>query len=183
MKKTILALSTLLALATSCKKEVNPFLITDHNVGLITDSTQVKDLDVIFAKDSVVKPIAGDEFTGTFNSIEVYEKGGNHLLSITPKQALDSTSLISSIKFKDSRFKTEKGINSLSTFGDIENNYEITKIQNSFKSASVSVKGSPLMFLFDKNDLPAEFKFDMRKTIEPVNIPDQAKIKHFMIGW
>ena len=39
------------------------------------------------------------------------------------------------------------------------------------------------MFLFDKNDLPAEFRFDMRKTIEPVNIPDQAKIKHFMIGW
>ena len=183
MKKTILALSTIAILATSCKNEADPFLVKEQNIGMLTDSTQIKDLDIIFAKDSIVKPIAGDEFAGSVNTIEVYETGGKHLLSITPKQVLDSTSTISIVKFKDPRYQTEKGVNSLSTFEDIEKNYTISKIQNSFKSASVFVKGSKMMFLFDKNDLPAEFKFDITKTIEPANIPSKAKIKHFMIGW
>ena len=88
MKKTILALSTIAILATSCKNEVDPFLVKEQNIGMLTDSTQIKDLDIIFAKDSIVKPIAGDEFAGSVNTIEVYETGGKHLLSITPKQAL-----------------------------------------------------------------------------------------------
>lgn len=183
MKKTILALSTITIIATSCKRDLEPFLVKNQNIGKLTDSTIVKDLDVIFAKDSLIKPIAGDEFAGSINTIEVYEKGGKHLLSITPKQVLDSASTISIVKFKDPRYKTEKGINNLSTFGDIETNYTISKIQNSFKSVSVFVKGSPMMFLFDKNDLPAEFRFNMNKTIEAANIPSKAKIKHFMIGW
>ena len=183
MKKTLLALSSIFILAISCKKEIDPFLVKTQNIGMLTDSTQVRDLEAIFAKDSIVKPIAGDEFAVTINTIEIYEKGGKHLLSITPKQSLDSTSTISIVKFKDPRYKTEKGINSLSTFADIEKNYTIDKIQNSFKSASIFVKGSPLLFLIDKNELPAEFRFDMTKTIEPANIPDHAKNKHFMIGW
>ncbi len=183
MKKTILSLSIIALILTSCSKEADPYLVKNQNIGLLTDSTQVKDLKTIFSKDSIINPIAGDEFTGTLNTIEIYEKGGKHLLSLTPKQALDSTATISSIKFKDPRFKTEKGITSNSTFGDIKAKYTITKIQNSFKSASVFVKESEAFFLIDKSELPAEFRFDMQKTIEVANIPETAKIKHFMLGW
>lgn len=183
MKKTTLTLAIVALALTSCKKEIDPFLVQDQNIGLLTDSTQVKDLDVIFAKDSVVTPIAGDEFAGAINIIDIYEKGGKHLLSLTPKQALDSTATISSIKIKDERFKTEKGINSLSTYADIKSNYTISSIQNSFRSASISVKESKVFFLIDKSELPAELRFDMSKKIEQANIPDNAKIKHFMIGW
>ncbi len=183
MKKTLLSISIIALTLTSCKNKTNPFLVQNQNIGLLTDSTQIKDLEVIFAKDSVVKPIAGDEFAGAINIIDIYEKGGKHLLSLTPKQALDSTATISSIKIKDERFKTEKGINNLSTFADIKSNYTISSIQNSFKSASVFVKESNIFFLIDKSELPAELRFNMSKKIEKANIPDIAKIKHFMIGW
>ena len=183
MKKTIVTLGLLAVLVTSCNKAADPYLVQNQNIGLLTDSTQVKDLKTIFINDSVISQIAGDEFTGALNTIEIYEKGGKHLLSITPKQALDSTATISSIKIKDSRFKTDKGITSNSTFGDIKAKYTITSIQNSFKSASVFVKESDAFFLIDKNELPSEFRFDMNKKIEEANIPETAKIKHFILGW
>lgn len=183
MKKTIVSLSILALILTSCGKGTDPYLVQNQNVGLLTDSTQVKELKTIYANDSLISPIAGDEFSGSLNTIEVYEKGGKHLLSIIPKQLLDSTSTISSIKFKDARFKTDKGITSNSTFGDIKKNYTITKIQNSFKSASIFVKESDAFFLIDKKELPAEFRFDMQKTIEATNIPETAKVKHFILGW
>ncbi|WGD33822.1 hypothetical protein [Olleya sp. YS] len=183
MKKTLLALSIIAITFTSCKTEIDPFLVQNQNIGLLTDSTEVKDLKIIFAKDSIISPIAGDEFTGTLNTINIYEKGGKHLLSLTPNQALDSTATISSIKIKDPRYKTENGISNTSTFGDIKSKYTITRIQNSFRSISVFVKDSDIFFLIDKNELPAEFRFDITKTIEEANIPDTAKIKHFMVGW
>ncbi|RAJ11785.1 hypothetical protein [Olleya aquimaris] len=183
MKKTLLALSVITITFTSCKTETDPFLVQNQNIGLLTDSTEVKDLKVIFANDSIISPIAGDEFTGTLNTIDIYEKGGKHLLSLTPNQSLDSTATISSIKIKDPRFKTEKGITINSTFKDIKSNYTITKIQNSFRSISVFVKESDVFFLIDKNELPAEFRFDISKTVEEANIPESAKIKHFMVGW
>ncbi|AXO80092.1 hypothetical protein DZC78_06700 [Olleya aquimaris] len=183
MKKTILSLSLLTLILSSCNNEADKFLVANQNIGLLTDSTQVKDLKNIFAEDSLINPIAGDEFSGTLNTIDIYENGGKLLLSLTPKQALDSTATISSIKIKDPRFKTDKGINSKSTFGDIKANYTITKIQNSFKSASIFVKETDAFFLIDKNELPAEFRFNMTKTIEEANIPETAAIKSFILGW
>ncbi|MGB6268001.1 MAG: hypothetical protein WBF67_03245 [Olleya sp.] len=183
MKKTLLSLSIIAVVLTSCNNEKDPFLVKNQNIGLLTDSTQVKDLKVIFANDSIISPIAGDEFTGTLNTIDIFEKGGKHLLSLTPNQTLDTIATISSVKIKDPRFKTEKGINNQSTFGDIKATYTVAKIQNSFRSISVFVKESDVFFLIDKNELPAEFRFDITKTIEEANIPDKAKIKHFMLGW
>ena len=72
MKKILLVLVICLLLATSCKNEPNPFLVKKNHIGLLTDSTQVKDLDAIFANDSVVRYIAGDEFTGSVNTCLLY---------------------------------------------------------------------------------------------------------------
>lgn len=85
MKKTIVSLSILALILTSCGKGTDPYLVQNQNVGLLTDSTQVKELKTIYANDSIISPIAGDEFSGSINTIEVYEKGGKHLLSIIPK--------------------------------------------------------------------------------------------------
>ena len=37
----------------SCAKEQDPFLISKQNIGSLTDSTQVKDLKVVFSNDSI----------------------------------------------------------------------------------------------------------------------------------
>ena len=183
MKKNILVFVVILAIAVSCAKAPNPFLIEKHNIGLLTDSTQVKDLDAIFSRDSVVRYIAGDEFTGSINSIEVFEKNGTKLLDLSPKEALDSTSVIASVRIIDERYKTEKSISTLSTFKAIKDNYEITKIDNLINSVVVSVDEINASFTIDKEELPASMRLNVDMTVEAIQIPDEAKIKFFIIHW
>jgi hypothetical protein len=185
MKNTILALIICVLLITSCAKDSasNPFLIEKHHIGLLTDSTQVKDLDAIFSNDSVVRYIAGDEFTGAVNTIEIFEKGGKKLLDLSPREALDSTSVISSVRIIDERYMTEKKVSTLSTFKDIKTTYKVSKVDNLIDVIVVSVNEINASFTIDKKELPGSLRFDMNAVIDPIQIPEKAKIKYFMIHW
>jgi len=183
MHKSILSLIILTLFLTSCKKEQDPFQISKHHIGLLTDSTQIKNLDVIFSKDSITRFISGDEFSGSINEIEIFEKGGKKLLSLTPRLSLDSTSVIESIQIFDKRFKTDKNITTLSTFKDIANNYKISRIDNLINSIIVSVNEINAAFTIDKKELPANLRFDMNLNIEAAHIPDHAKVKYFFLNW
>lgn len=182
MKKIIITLSFIGLIAMSCSKAPNKFAIQKQNIGLLTDSTQVKDIVALFKLDSVVKRDKGNKFAIDDN-IEIFEKGGAHLLTLSPKSVLDSTSTIETIKIIDKRFKTLEGLNSTSTFGDIKSKTEIKKIENTIKNIVIFIENSPVYLTIDKKNLPAEFQFDMSKKIEAINIPDTAKIKYFMVGW
>jgi len=182
MKPIAMILFTALLFA-SCEKPQDPFAIQKQNIGLLTDSTQVRDLEAIFANDSIVKFIGGDEFTGNINTIDIYQKTGEKLLELTPSQALDSTAVISTIRILDSRYKTNANISTLSTFKDITDNYTVSKIDNLINSVVVSVNELNAAFTIDKKELPANARFDMNLRIEETIIPDKAKIKHFMIHW
>lgn len=183
MKKHALILIAIIILSVACNKEVDPFLVGSHNIGLLTDSTEVKDLKTVFANDSVVKFIAGDEFTGSINNIEVFEKNGNKLLILSPKVALDSTSTIETVRIIDNRYHTEKNITTLSTFKDIRQAYTISKIDNLLNSVLISVKELNATFSIDKKELPSNMRFNMDLKIEPIQIPDKAKVKFFMLYW
>jgi len=181
--KYIIAILSFSFLLVGCKKTQNPFAIQKQNIGLLTDSTQVKDLEMIYANDSVVKFIGGDEFTGDISTIDIYEKGGVKLLELTPSQALDSTAVIENIRIMDDRYKTDKSISLISTFKDISENYTISGIDNLINSIVVSVNEINAAFTIDKEELPANARYDMNLTIEETQIPDTAKIKYFMINW
>lgn len=183
MKKTILLLVIIVSIFTSCEKEINPFLISKQNIGHLTDSTQVKDLESVFINDSIVKFVSGDEFTGNVNDLEIYEKGGKLLLVLSPSQALDSTSTIKTVKVVDPRFVTVKGLSPNSTFKDINTNYKISNIQNSLRNIIISVNEINAYFTIDKNELPANMRFDMNLKIEAIQIPEEAKIKNFYLYW
>ncbi|WP_299128852.1 hypothetical protein [uncultured Winogradskyella sp.] len=185
MRHTFFTLLLFVLIITSCAKDKNPnpFLIEKHHIGLLTDSTQVKDLKSIFINDSVVRYIAGDEFTGSVNSIEVFEKGGRKLLDLSPKEALDSTSVISSVRIIDERYKTEKNISALSTFKDVKDAYKISKIDNLINSIVISVNEINASFTIDKKELPGSLRFNMDATIDPIQIPEKATIKFFMLHW
>lgn len=185
MKKTLIVVLICTILVASCAKDTppDPFLIQKHNIGLLTDSTQVKELDSIFKNDSVVRHIAGDEFAGAVNTIEIFEKNGNKLLDLSPEEALDSTSVISSVRIIDERYKTEKNISALSTFKDIKEKYKISKIDNLINSIVVSVNEINASFTIDKKELPSSLRFDMDANIDPIQVPEKAKIKYFFIHW
>lgn len=183
MKTSFFYVIILLLLTMGCKKEPNPFLIGKQNIGLLTDSTQVKDLELVFPNDSVVKFIDGDEFSGTKNEIEIFEKGGKKLLVLEPNKIQDSMAVIESVQIMDSRYKTDKNITTLSTFKDINDNYKISKISNLINSVVVFVDDINASFTIDKKELPSDLRFDMSLNIEKIQIPDKAKIKYFFVYW
>ncbi|WP_299339430.1 hypothetical protein [uncultured Psychroserpens sp.] len=181
-----IAISTLATLIiTSCtpEKKQDPFEISKQHVGLLTDSTQVKDLEIVFPNDSIVTAIKGDEFSDDINDIDIYSSEGKKLLSLTPSQALDSTAVIKSVQILSEKYKTEKNISSLSTFKDIKDNYKISSINTLINSVVISVNEINASFTIEKKELPANLRYDMSINIDAVQIPDHAKIKYFIIHW
>ncbi len=184
MHKPLIVISFLFLTLIACtKKEQNPFEISKHHIGLLTDSTQVKDLETVFSKDSITTYIAGDEFSGSENTIDIYETGGKKLLELTPSQSLDSTATIKAIHVIDERYKTTENVSTLSTFKDITTNYKVSRIDNLINAIVVTVNAINASFTIDKKELPANLRFDMDLNIEASQIPDDAKIKYFFIHW
>ena len=183
MYKILCNLFCLAVVFTSCKKDQDPFEISKHHIGLLTDSTEVKDIKNIYVNDSIVRFIGGDEFLGNVNNIEIFEKGGKKLLTLMPKHALDSTSTISGIRIMDSRFVTDKNLSTISVFKDIKSHYRISRISNLINSIVVIVEDINASFTIDKKELPANLRFDMDLKFESTHIPDQARIKYFFINW
>ena len=183
MYKTILILVISCSFFASCKNEQDPFIISKQHVGYLTDSTQVKDLKLVFPNDSIVKRIGGDGFMGNKNEIEIYDSTGKKLLVLEPKYTLDSTSVIETVKIFDERYKTDKNISIRSTFKDIVENYKLSRIDNLITSVVVSVNSLNASFTIDKKELPSNLRVDMDLKIEAAQIPDDAKIKYFFIIW
>ncbi|WP_445954730.1 hypothetical protein [Yeosuana sp.] len=182
MKNSFFFLVILSFLFAGCNQEQDPFQISKQHIGLLTNSTQVKDLKIIYAKDSIVKS-DDNGFSGYNNDIEIFEKGGEKLLSLSPRIPTDSTSLIQSVRIFDSRYKTDKNITINSTFKDIAKNYKITRIDNLINSIVISVNDINASFTIDKKELPANMRFDRSLKIEETHIPDDAKIKFYFITW
>ena len=124
IKKNALAITIVVfsLLIVSCNNN-DKFKIEKGKVGHINTKTTIKDLDKIFKNDSIVKNLSegalGDNYFQDDDEYLIYEKGGKHLLTIQPKEQLDSTSTIKSIEIYDARFKTESNIHLNSTFAEI----------------------------------------------------------------
>ena len=167
----------------SCEKPFDRFLIGPENIGYLTDSTQVGQLKEVLIGDSIASYIGGDEFTGNINNIEVFDSEGNKLMVLTPVEALDSTSTVRTIRIIDNRYHTIEGITRSSTFGDLRGQYKISGIQNTLKNIIVSVDEINAYFTIEKTELPSNMRYDINMKIDPVQIPDRAKIKDFFIQW
>lgn len=180
MKIKLVAVAVLLY---SCAKKEDPFLITPTSIGKVTTTSTVQDLETIFAQDSIVKRIAGDEFTGNANEIEIFSKQGKALLSFEPAEEFDSLSVIKSVRVLDSQYKTSAGLNLSSTFKKIKDNYIISKITNTLGSVIITLNEINAFVVISKDQLPADLKFDTTSVIEAAQIPDNATIKYFWLDW
>lgn len=164
----------------SCKSE-NPYQLSATNIGPLTQDATVEELDVLFSNDSVVDQ-ASNMDQEAINAIEIYEKGGNQLLSLIPAST-EKLSKIKTIQVFDPRYTTAKGIGLKSTFGEIRQAYTIDKIQTLISSVVIFVNEINAYFTIDRSELASELQFDLDAKIEAAQIPDQAKVKFFMIGW
>ncbi|NAS32414.1 hypothetical protein GTQ40_15625 [Flavobacteriaceae bacterium R38] len=166
---------------TSCAKKQDPFAISKGQVGKLSRDTAIEQLDSIYKEDSlvIIKGNSNFRYSRT-DQYAVYEKGGEHLLTID--SSTDSIPLVENIQVFDNRFKTAKGISLASTFKDISSQYKISKIERVLGNVVVFINEIDVYVTIDKGELPPDLRFNNNK-IEAVNIPDDAKIKYFMIGW
>ncbi|NJW54192.1 hypothetical protein [Salinimicrobium oceani] len=184
MQKKILLLTIILgALLFSCEKEQDPFLITANSIGALTKDVKINELDSVFANDSLVKQVSSGELYRKSNEIEIYDKTGKKLLLLEPVQAFDSTSTVGFIQVIDPRFKTAKGLGKDSTFKDIIENYTISRIENTLSAAVIFIDDINVYVTIDKKQLPVELRYDTQSRIQAAQIPDNARIKYFMIDW
>lgn len=183
MKKTIFIGVVAALLFVQCGKDSDPFNINTGSIGNLNSEIKIKQIDSIFAKDSIVKINSSPNALETQGEVEVYEKGGKKLLLLSPNDENDPNSTISNVQVFDSRYKTEKGLNSASTFKDVKANYTIENIQTTINAVVVFLKDSDIYLTIDKKHLPEELRYNMDAKIEASQIPDNASFKYFMIGW
>lgn len=167
----------------SCQEEQDPFLISATSIGPLTKDVRINQLDSIFAQDSIVKQVSNSELYRKSNEIEVYDTEGKKLLLIEPVQAFDSTSTVGFIQVLDPRYKTAKGLGKESTFKDIVENYNISRIENTLSAAVIFIDELNVYVTIDKKQLPVELRYDTQSRIQASQIPNNAKIKYFMIDW
>ena len=180
-KIAFIVLSTLLFV--QCAEEKDPYLISNNSVGNLTIGMKIKQIDSIFANDSIVRLNPRQNEVSTQGEVEIYEKGGKILMLISPRDNYDPEALIANFQFYDTRYKTVKGLNSGSTFKDIKDNYEIANIETTISTVVVFLKDSDIFINIDKKELPENLRYNPNFVIEAVNIPDEAKIKYFMLSW
>jgi hypothetical protein len=183
MKNTLFIGIIATLLFAQCAKQNDPFLIQQEAIGNFTKEIQIKQIDSIFASDSIVKLSPIKDVLGTQGEVEIYEKGGVKLLLLSPEDENDPNSVITNIQIFDNRYKTEKGLNLGSTFKDVKTNYIISDIETTINAVVIFLEGSDIFITIDKNQLPENLRYDPSVTIEATQIPDTATFKYFMVGW
>lgn len=184
MKKTLTIVAFLMAttIFVDCVKEKDKrFLIAKDSVGKLKRSDLIKDIESIYAQDSIVRDTTALNIGNSTKKLKIYEKGGKHLLTITPTS--DSIPGIENLRIFDPRFISDKGVGLASTFKDIRENYAIRKIVTSRNNVVLFVKDSDVYFTISKEELPASLRYAASTDIEAVQIPDKARIKYMMVGW
>lgn len=179
MMKKLVGMVGLLAII-GCKEKDTAFLISNDKVGKLDQISLVRDLDLIYADDSIVKDTFSTRLDGANRKVKVFEKGGKHLLTLTPTD--DSIPKIENVQIMDPRFTTEDGIGLNSTFKDIQDRYTIKKIVTALNNIVIFVNETNLYFTIDKEQLPENLRYS-KGNVEAVQIPDDAKIKFLMLGW
>lgn len=183
MKKLIkpLSIAILTLFFVQCGKD--KFSISKGKVAGVTTATTVQELNQIFKNDSIVKVLSegakGNNYFQDDDEYKIYEKGGKHLLTIIPKEQLDSTSTIKSIEIFDDRFKTDSGLNINSTFGDVNAKTKISNVETSISSATLFIDELNATIAIDKEQMGLSEFGTQKVSLE--QIPDLAKIRTFVV--
>ncbi len=116
MKKILFIGALASLLFVQCGKDSDPFLIQNGAIGNLNKDIKIKQVDSIFAQDSIVKISSSPNALETQGEVEIYEKGGKQLLLLSPNNENDPNSTITNIQVFDPRYKTDKGLSTASTF-------------------------------------------------------------------
>ena len=181
MKKIGLLILSLLFIG-ACSKENKKYLIGKKEVGQITDTTKVKDLEKIFIHDSIVKNTEGDSAFEVYDEYTVFDKKTKKpLLLIIPQETNNPNSLIKQVEILSQRFKTRKGTGIHSTFGEIQKAHHIGKVETSLNYIVLYLDDLNAIIDIRKSELPLRLQNNPGLKVDETMIPDKAKMKHFIV--
>lgn len=155
--KVFVALSFIISII-SCSNKDN-FSISKNKVGLVNSKTTVLEIDKIFKNDSIVKHLSEGilGYQGRYSQDDdyylIYSKEGTHLLTLVPKEPLDSLSTIRYAEIHDGIFTTEAGAGLNSTFEEINLAEQITKIEATFTKVILYLDLLNATMTLNKSDL------------------------------
>ncbi|WP_139957821.1 hypothetical protein [Flavicella sediminum] len=178
-------LACVLILTSVACSNSKKYKVALNRVGLVTSETKVEEIDEIFKNDSVVKHLSEGllGFQGAYQQEDdkylIYSKKGKHLLTLTPKESLDSLSTIRFIDIYDPLYVTEKGIGLNSTFEEINLQTTIDKVEASFTKATLYLSEFNATMTLDKSDLG--IKTMSTAEIQIGQIPNLVKPKSFVV--
>ena len=177
-----LYLSVLFFILIGCNSHSN-FVIEKGKVGQITHETTIKELTTIFKQDSIVSTLSegalGDDYFQDEDTYKIFEKGGKHLLTITPQEQLDSTSTIKSVEIHDIRYHTKNNINLQSNFSEINATTNKIRVESTLQSVTLFLDELNATVAIDKEELGLS-NFSTQKVLLE-QIPDLARMKSFVI--
>ena len=155
-------------------------ILQKNQVGLVNAFTKVSELDKIFANDSLVKPQYIENQAKYFNEdYYVYSKSGEHLLTLLIENTTDSTASIQSVQVFSSIYISNKDISLSSSFKDLNEQYEISKVESMITSASVYVEDLNASFIIANKDLGL-LEFSTNK-ISIDHILDNASFRYITV--
>lgn len=181
MKKIIFIFAVSL-LFINCQNET-PYGIGKNKLGNLNASTTVDEVENLFPNDSVVRTKLNNRFKTQKQDIEVYNKEGDLLVVLEPRNNKDSTSTFKQARIVGKIFKTSKGFGPSSTFKDMYENYTISSIQNAISNVIVSVDELGVYASINKKYLPEELRYDLDIRIDATQIPDNAPFQYFWLSF
>jgi len=180
--KNILFIILIMAGLTACQKEDNSYIIKNKQVGKLTDSTTVAQMKILYQNDSIVKNTEGQSAFEPYDEYTIYDKKSKQaLLVVVPIKVNDENSLLKQVEIKSDLYKTDKNVNLKSNFGSFKSHHKIGRIDETFKYIVVFIDDLNATIDMPKDVIPLNARNDSSIKIDETLIPDQAKIKHFVV--
>ncbi len=181
MKKIIFLILTIAAL-TACQTKNDAFIIKNKQVGKLTDSTTVAQMKKLYQNDSIVKKTHGQSAFAPYDEYTIIDKPTHEVLMVVvPQKINDEQSLLKQIDIRSPRFKTVKGVGLDSDFGTFKKNHKIGRIDETFKYIVIFIDDLNATIDMTKDVLPLNARNDRTIKIDETLIPDNSKIKHFVV--
>lgn len=173
MKKLItLSLTALILFSCNTTTET---LMSENRLGPLQSIDSIESVAALFSTDSITYERLG---TGQLVGLSVFNNAQKKRFQL--KANIDQH--IEVVQVFDSIFQTQKRIGVGKTVGDLKKVYTVDRVVPSIKSVSIYVKESPLLFLFDRSELPEGLKYNF-DPIDPVQLPSEAVINQVIISW
>lgn len=173
--KKLIGLLFLSMILVQCGQDKDT-LILKNQLGKIKKNTSIEELDKMFKNDSIEKYPSNAEIIREYR---VFGINGKPDLIFFPIVENDSMKGLDHVKIYSSRYMTEKGISTTSTFKDIADNYSIDKIEPSFSAAILFIDEINATISLNKEDLGLD-EFNMND-IRQDQIPDEAGIRYISL--